>query len=178
LENNEWVALCYTMPREPSRVRVSVWRRLKKIGSVNLQQSLWVMPYTKENEKLFDEIKEDIIGNNGEAFIMRSIVDEENKKAIMEKFNAARNEEYQEVIEECEAYFTEIDKEIARENFTFGEIEENEEELNKLKEWYEKVLKRDFYGAPLKEKAAEMLNRCEKDLEKFCDKVYEFTEKA
>ena len=32
MEKNEWIALNYTLPREPSRVRVSVWRHLKKIG--------------------------------------------------------------------------------------------------------------------------------------------------
>lgn len=178
LDNNEWVTLSYTLPREPSRVRVSVWRRLKKMGSVNLQQSLWIMPLSNENESLFSEIKDDIISNSGEAFIMRSTVDEENKKVIMEKFNTARDEEYLELIEQCEDFFKEIDKEIGRKNFSFAEIEENEEELNKLKKWYEKILARDFYSAPLNEKSVEMLKRCEKDLDRFCDKVYEFTEKA
>ncbi|MCL6477368.1 MAG: hypothetical protein K6T65_03030 [Peptococcaceae bacterium] len=48
-------------------------------------------------------------------------------------FNQARNEEYDEVIDRCQDFFKEIDKEIDRKHFTFGELEENEEDFEKLK---------------------------------------------
>ena len=109
---------------------------------------------------------------------MKSSVDEDGKKNIIERFNAARDEEYGELLEQCEEFFKEIDKEIARKNFSFAEIEENEEELNKLKLWYEKIAARDTFGAPSNEKSKIMLSKCVEALEKFCDMVYEFTDKA
>lgn len=178
MEQNEWIVINYTLPREPSRVRVSLWRRLKKIGAVNIQQSMWILPLTDENYDLLNEIKNEVSQNNGEAFVMKSSVDEDGKKNIIERFNAARDEEYGELLEQCEEFFKEIDKEIARKNFSFAEIEENEEELNKLKLWYEKIAARDTFGAPLNEKSKIMLSKCVEALEKFCDKVYEFTDKA
>jgi uncharacterized protein YrzB (UPF0473 family) len=178
MEQNDWIAINYTLPREPSRARVSIWRKLKKIGAVSIQQSMWILSSNDENYVLLNEIKNEVSQNSGEAFVMMFSVDEDGKKIIIEKFNVARDEEYGELLEQCEEFFKEIDKEIARENFTFAEIEENEEELSKLKQWYEKITARDSFGAPLQEKAKLMLSKCTEDLDGFCDKVYEFNEKA
>ena len=51
----------------------------------------------------------------------------------------ARDEEYQEFLEKCDDYFYEIEKETERKNFTFIELEENEDEYNKLVEWLKKI---------------------------------------
>lgn len=177
MEQNEWVVINYTLPREPSRIRVSIWRKLKKIGAVNIQQSMWILPQTDKNYNILNEIKEDVLQNTGEAFVMKSSVDEDSKKIIIERFNAARDEEYNELLEKCDDFFMEIDKEIARKNFTFAETEENEEELRKLKEWYKKIEARDFFEAPLREKSKTMLTKCADILEEFCDKVYDFNDK-
>jgi DNA-binding transcriptional regulator PaaX len=178
MEQMEWIVINYTLPREPSRIRVSMWRKLKKIGAVNIQQSMWILPQTDENYDLLNKIKEDVSQNSGEAFVMKSSVDEDSNKIIMERFKEARNEEYREVIEQCDDFFKEIDKEIARENFTFAEIEENEEELNKLRKWHEKIVTRDFFEATLKEKSKETILKCAEVLEKFCEKVYDYNEKG
>ena len=178
MEQNDWVVINYTLPREPSRVRVSLWRKLKKIGAINIQQSMWMLPLTEENAGLFHEIRSEVVQNGGEAFVMRSSVDADGRKSIIERFNAARDEEYGELLEQCEEFFKEIGKEIARENFSFAEIEENEEELNKLKQWFVKIETRDTFGSSLKETAKTTLAGCAEALEKFCDKVYEFTDKA
>lgn len=177
MEQNEWVVINYTLPREPSRIRVSIWRKLKKIGAVNIQQSMWILPQTDKNYNLLNEIKEDVLQNTGEAFVMKSSVDEDSKKIFIERFNAARDEEYKELLEKCGDFFMEIDKEIARKNFTFAEIEENEEELRKLKEWYGKIEARDFFEAPLREKSNTLLSKCADILENFCDKVYDYNDK-
>lgn len=178
MEQDTWIAINYTLPREPSRTRVSIWRKLKKFGAVNIQQSMWILTSNDENYGLLDEIKNEVTQNNGEAFLMTVSVDDDGKKIIIEKFNAARDEEYGELLEQCEEFFKEIDKEITRENFTFAEIEENEEELNKLKQWYAKIAARDSFDAPLQEKAKLMLSKCTEVLDGFCDRVYEFNDKA
>lgn len=177
MEQHEWIAINYTLPREPSRTRVSIWRKLKKIGAVSIQQSMWILPSKDGNYNLLDEIRNEVSRNGGEAFVMSFSVNEDGKEIIIGKFNAARDEEYGELLEQCEEFFKEIDKEIARENFTFAEIEENEEELDKLKQWHEKIAARDPFGASLQEKAKLTLSKCTQALDGFCDKVYEFNEK-
>ncbi|WP_332237148.1 Chromate resistance protein ChrB [Sporolactobacillus sp. KGMB 08714] len=178
MDQNDWAVINYTLPREPSRARVSLWRKLKKIGAVNIQQSMWILPLTDENFSLLNEIKSEVLQNNGKAFVMKSSVDEDGQKNIIERFNSARNEEYGELLEQCEDFFKEINKEIGRKNFTFAEIEENEEELNKLKQWYAKIVARDTFEAPLKETSKTTLLKCAEALEKFCDKVYKFTDRS
>jgi DNA-binding transcriptional regulator PaaX len=178
MDQNEWIAISYTLPREPSRTRVSIWRKLKKIGAVSIQQSMWILPLCDMNNGLLNDVKKEVHQNGGEAIVITFLAADDDKKAIVEKFNVARDEEYGELLEQCEDFFREIDKEIARENFTFAEIEENEEELRKLEQWYAKIAARDSFDAPLQEKAKSTLTKCSEALELFCDKVYEFNEKA
>lgn len=178
MDQNKWIAINYTLQREPSRARVSIWRKLKKIGAVSIQQSMWILPSSDENSSLFHEVKNEVSRNGGEAFMLTFSADEDGEKMMIDKFNAARDEEYGELFEQCEDFFKEIDKEIARQNFTFAEIEENEEELDKLKQWHRKIAARDTFGSPLREKAELMLSKCSELLDGFCDKVYEFNEKS
>ena len=176
MEQAEWIAINYTLPREPSRARVSIWRKLKKIGAVSIQQSLWILSSGDKNYKSLNELKLEVIQNGGEAFIMAISADIDGKKKIIEKLNAARDEEYGELLEQCEDFFKEINKEIARENFTFAEIEENEEELEKLKNWYKIILARDSCAAQLQEKSKLVLSKCAEVLEAFSEQVYQFNE--
>lgn len=173
---NDWVAINYTLPREPSRARVSVWRKLKKAGAVNILQSMWILPASDENRRSLEEIKGDVAQDGGEAFLIVFTADEDGRRIMIEKLNAARDEEYRELLEQCGEFFKEIEKETARENFSFAEVEENEEELEKLKQWYEKIAVRDAFGAGLRERSQEALARCEEALEGFCDRVYEYNE--
>lgn len=178
MDQNEWIAISYTLPREPSRTRVSIWRKLKKMGAVSIQQSMWILPFSDTNCSLLNEVKKEVHQNGGEAIVITFCAVEEDRKTIIEKFNAARDEEYGELLEQCDDFFKEIDKEIARKNFTFAEIEENEEELRKLEQWYEKIAARDILRSPLQEKAKSTLVKCSAVFDDFCDKVYEYNEKA
>src|SRR6478609_8439493 len=40
----DWVLLTYRLPAEPSRHRVAVWRELRRVGAVSLQQAAWAVP--------------------------------------------------------------------------------------------------------------------------------------
>lgn len=174
---NDWAVIHYTLPREPSRARVSLWRKLKKTGAVSLQQSTWILPYSDRHLARLHELKTEIFKNGGEAVVMTSSVDDDGKKLILSRFNEARDEEYTELQEQCEDFLKEIDKETVKENFSFAEVEENEAELSKLQEWFAKIGARDFFGASLAQKSQQMLSGCEAALEAFCSRVYELLDK-
>jgi len=170
----EWLMLNFTLPKEPSRVRVSVWRKLKKSGSVNIGQSLWLLPLADTHEKTFQNIAEEILQNNGDAYILRSaFISMGNKSDIREMFNKARDEEYKEFIDKCEDCQYEIKKETKKSNFSFAEIEENERELQKLTDWLGTIDARDFFGASLKKTAGKELSKCRTMLDQYCSVVYE-----
>lgn len=176
MKDGQWLMISYTLPREPSRVRVSIWRKLKKIGAVNIQQSLWILPLSEENESVFRGIEKEVEKSGGEAVLFYSSAGDENEKAIIDKFNEARNEEYGELLEQCGDFFKEIEKETERKNFTFAEIEENEEELGKLKNWYHKIEARDAFQANLGSRSKEALFKCKEALDGFCNSVYALNE--
>ncbi len=173
MDNMQWLLMNYTLPKEPSRARVSVWRKLKKAGAVNIQQSMWVLPDTESNMDALSAVKQEIVSCSGEAYVLKCSPDKESNIVFIQKFNAARDEEYEELLEQCEEFFKEIEKETARKNFSFAETEENEEELEKLNKWFNQISARDFFSAPLKQKSEDTLLKCASALEAFCESVYE-----
>ena len=174
MESQEWLMLNFTLPKEPSRVRVSAWRKLKKSGSINIGQSMWLLPMSEEHIAVFTEISGDILKNNGEAFIMKSVfIRIGNADNITGFFNKARDEEYKEFLDKCEDFFREIEKETERKNFNFAEIEENEIEYEKLEEWLKKITLRDFFTSSLCEPSKKALCKCKKLLNDYSTIVYD-----
>lgn len=59
---NKWLLLIYKVPNEPSAKRVYVWRKLKAMGAILVQDSTWVLPVTAHTREklqwLAAEIKE------------------------------------------------------------------------------------------------------------------------
>ncbi len=111
----KWLLFVYKVPSDSSTARVTIWRRIKKIGALYLQQSVCIVPYMerflKEIEKLKDEIKG--FGGDFKAFEVVAL-DEEIEKDVIEQFNHQRREEYSEIKEQCEEFFKEIEKEMGQ----------------------------------------------------------------
>src|SRR6266545_3366096 len=47
----EWLQLVYKVPAEPSRKRTYIWRQLRGLGAVYLQDACCVLPRTPESER-------------------------------------------------------------------------------------------------------------------------------
>lgn len=173
MKNQEWLTINYNLPKEPSRVRVSVWRKLKKNGAAVIGQSVWVLPVDEKYFTFMHGIADEIVLNGGEAYVMRAVlVDGNNPDAITKVFCRERDEEYQEFLGKCEDFLYELEKETKKENFTFAELEENEEEYQKLAAWYQKIADRDFFGASLRRPSGHELERCKERLEAFSQEIY------
>lgn len=171
MEQQAWLMLSFTLPKEPSRARVSVWRKLKKTGAVNLGQSVWILPQSDRHLAVLTEIYQEIVSNHGDSYILEaSIV--HTAQNIITVFHKASDEEYKEFLGKCKDFFREIEKESAIENFSFAEIEENETEYRKLDGWLTKILARDFFGAPLQTSSVEALADCRRLLTEYSEKVY------
>jgi hypothetical protein len=91
---------------------------------------------------------------------------------VLTAFQAARDDEYEEILDKCTDFHAQLDKEYAAEHFTYAELEENEEDLTKLRNWFAKVADRDVFGAPRKAATAEALAGCEQALEKYANRVF------
>ena len=170
----KWLVINYTLPSEPSRLRVKAWRNLKKLGAVNIQQSMWILPFSEESYAALSLISQELEKNAGEVILMQSVfMEEKYEQTVILHFNKAREIEYEEILDKCEDYFAEIEKEINKCNFTFAEAEENEEELQKLLSWFEKVKLRDIFVSSLREVTKIKLEECKNAFEDFSNKVFE-----
>ena len=174
MEQMKWLVINYNLPTEPSRLRVSVWRSLKKLGAVNIQKSMWVFPNTEDNYSALVKISQEIESNTGESILMQCVfLDPNHEQRVISSFNAARDEEYKELIDECKKYLKELEKEINIEKFAFAEVEEEEEELNKLQSWYAKLEARDVFHSSQRDHAREILNQAKRDFENYSDLVFQ-----
>jgi len=172
-KNLFWMILIYKVPAEPSTLRVRAWRKIKDMGALYLQQSVAIYPKIKHLVEKFSDLVAEIRASEGEALLFEVInLSGEEEEALIFKFNEQRNLEYRELMDKCEDFFAEIKKETERQNFTFAELEENDEELDKLSRWYEKIKERDFFEASMRQKAEEMLARCREMFFEFAQTVY------
>ncbi len=169
--SNKYTFIFYNLPSSPSRIRVSAWRAMKKIGALNIQQSLWLIPDFGKVESEIGSIKDSIERDGGNIFILQGNFNY-GEKEIIEKFNEERGAEYEELLEYCVKFHEELKSETEKINFTFLEIEENEEELNKLKNWYKKIKNRDYFCCTKGKEAQIEIKKCEKELDEFTQNVY------
>jgi len=137
-----WVVLTYRLPAEPTRHRVAVWRELRRVGALGLQQATWAVPAR----------------DNFLAAVDRAVELEA---------------EWAEFLSECTKFDDEIDKEIAIEKFTVAELDEEEQNLDRLRRWHRDLRGRDVFIAPSHEQADRRLKECGERLEEFAERVYQ-----
>ena len=94
-----WLMLVFRIPREPTAGRVYVWRKLKQLGAVLLQDAVWVLPATTRTQEQFQWLAAEIEELGGEATIWRSeLAFARQETALVEKFEAAAEAIYREIL--------------------------------------------------------------------------------
>ena len=170
-----FVVLVYRVPPKPTANRVYVWRMLKKVGAVYLQQSVCVFPQNTRVARDLQPILRKIEESSGEYHVLplRKLAPEEQQK-LTAQFVEQTARHYAEIIENCEVDFVkEIEFETFRQNFTYEEAEEIRSEYEKVCAWFARVRERDWFGAPNQQDARAWLDRCATLLEGFEGRVFE-----
>jgi hypothetical protein len=166
-----WLVLIYRIPSEPTRLRAAVWRRLKGLGAVYLQNSVAALPASTASERALRKLRHEIIEMSGTAVLM-SCTALLGESDVLAAFQAARDDEYEEIVDKCDDFLAGIDKEFTAEHFSFAELEENEVDHQKLVNWLAKVVARDAFHAPGRAKAETALAGCGEALERYAARVY------
>lgn len=168
---NGWLVLIYRIPSEPTRLRATAWRRLKGLGAIYLQNSAAALPAGAAAERALRKLRHEI-GEMGGSAVLLSCTALAGESEVLAAFQAARDDEYEEIIDKCQDFLGQLDKEYEAEHFTYAELEENEEDLVKLQGWLAKVTDRDVFGAPKRAATLEALGVCERALEEYAARVY------
>jgi hypothetical protein len=170
--------LIYRLPSDSSHARVTVWRQLKRLGALYVQQAVCVLPDRADLRESLEKVRRRLDELGGSSiFLPLTEVEDEARAQFVEGFRSQSAKEYAEIIEECDTKFVkEIEFERFRENYTFEEVEEIRQDLEKLRRWLAKVEGRDWMDADGKELARSKVADCERLLEEFEADVYERTE--
>jgi hypothetical protein len=166
-----WLVLIYRVPSEPTRLRSTVWRRIKSLGAIYLQNSCAALPATGNAERSLRKLRREILDMSGTAVLMSCDV-LAGEQEVRAAFQAARNDEYEEIVDRCEDFLQQVKKEYTAHHFTYAELEENEVDLVKLRNWFARVRDRDVFGADGRPAAEKALEECEQSLEAYAARVY------
>jgi len=171
-----WRLLTYRLAAEPSRHRVAVWRELRRAGAVSLQQGVWAVPAGDGFDEALDRAVELIERGDGDVFVFAVSPTEATSARLEQAYTAEREAEWAEFVSECDKFDAEIAREIATRKFTLPELDEEEQNLDRLKRWYRELRRRDLFGAPTGPVAERRLKACEEALEDFTERVFDARE--
>jgi hypothetical protein len=166
-----WLVLIYRVPPEPTRLRSTVWRRIKSLGAIYLQNSAAALPASAATERALRRLRREIIDMSGTAVLLSCSV-LAGESDVHRAFQAARNDEYEEIVDRCEDFLQQVKKEYTANHFTYAELEENEVDLVKLRNWFARVRERDVFDADGRQAAEKAIGECEQSLEAYAARVY------
>jgi DNA-binding transcriptional regulator PaaX len=166
-----WLLLIYRVPPEPTRLRSTVWRRIKSLGAIYLQNSVAALPASPANERSLRKLRREIQDMSGTAMLLSADV-LAGEAEVRNAFQAARNDEYEEIVDKCQDFLRQVQKEYDENHFTYAELEENEVDLVKLRNWLAKIVERDVFGADGRAATEQAIEACEQSLEAYAARVY------
>ncbi len=109
-----WLLLTYKVPPEPASKRIALWRRLKGMGAVYLQNGVCLVPRTDDHARRLKMLENDVAEMGGEAVILETIaLDRAQEEKVVARFKADRDDAYRELIDKCDDFEGEIAKETA-----------------------------------------------------------------
>jgi hypothetical protein len=93
-----WVLLSSRLPRDPTRLRLAVWRRLKRLGAILLNDSLWVLPADANTREALEWLAQEIEEQGGTAWVFEAAsLSPEQDRRIVEQFRREADARYQEI---------------------------------------------------------------------------------
>ncbi|MEO3779487.1 Chromate resistance protein ChrB [Micromonospora sp. B11E3] len=136
-----WVLLAYRIPREPSRPRIAVWRKLERLGVARLGDGLVALPADARTREQFDWLAEEIGEAGGSATVWLSVPSTlAQEREIVVAMRDARAAEYQAVLAEAAAAATAGEAEQVR-------------VVRRLRGELRRITRRDYFPPPERDAA-------------------------
>ena len=151
MQIHSWLLLLFSLPAGKKTERVSVWRRLKKSGAIQLTTSTYVLPDRPSLYELFQWLAKQIRDYGGEATLIRAReIEGLSNEELIQLFNAAREMEYREI------------GTALRDVMQRGRKQNSPAEaLEKLRKQFRTVREVDFFEAPRGREVEVLLRRAE-----------------
>jgi hypothetical protein len=147
VEGPRWVLLVYRLPREPSRHRVAVWRKLKDLGALYLQDGVAALPEDAVTREQLEWLQLRITEAGGEATLWGAVPNTiAERRDIVERFRASREAAFGALVDAAG---------VLRRKAAFGVGgTQLREELRKLEREFRAERRRDYFRSPARDEAA------------------------
>ncbi|MFI6008660.1 Chromate resistance protein ChrB [Streptomyces sp. NPDC051243] len=133
---SQWVLLSYRLPREPSTPRITVWRKLKRLGVAQISDGLIALPADARTREQLEWIAEEITDFDGAATLWiahpAALAEERRLARTMADARAA---EYEGVRAQAEEARHQPD-------------DERQRALRKLRAELRRIQRRDYFPPP------------------------------
>jgi hypothetical protein len=132
-----WLLLTYTLPTEPSALRVGVWRKLKRTGALLHQDALWILPANPRTSEQFQWLAAEIAELGGQvSFWEASLIMGCDEESLISQFQAQVDAGYLSLLEN-------LDKET--------------DDLEMITRQYQQWLSKDFFHSETGERLRQKL---------------------
>ena len=140
--------LVYRIPREPSRHRVAVWRKLRDLGALYLQDGVAALPEDAVTREQLEWLQLRVREAGGEATLWEGRPGTVAEEAdLVGAFRTSREEAYRAIVAEAERL-------RRKAQMGSGALFE---QLDKLERRFRAERRRDYFRAPLRTEAAAAL---------------------
>jgi len=127
-----WLLLLYKVPPEPTANRVSVWRKLKRLGAILLHDAAWVLPPSPRTLEEFQWLVAEIRDRGGEAMLWEgSLCQDGQADELARQFLAQVDGVYADIL---------------------GDLERADADLAALSRRYQQARRHDYFRSPLGER--------------------------
>jgi hypothetical protein len=141
----QWLMLVYRIPREPTAARVYVWRKLRQLGAILLQDAVWVLPATPRTQEQFQWLTAEIKELGGEATLWRSeLAFADHEGALVKQFQVEVDSVYREILQA---------------------LKRKKPDLGDLSRKYQQALAHDYFASKLGKQVREALLTARNDKE-------------
>lgn len=143
-----------------SSARVTLWRRLQRLGAISLTSGIYVLPNNEQCLESFQWLAQEIRNSKGEAYVLHvDQLEGLTDSQVVELFHEARRDDY-------EALGSDIEKLSKRASKPGDEKKQSvlTEKLVKLQRRFEEISAIDYFGSPEGLQASEELHILESSL--------------
>ena len=101
-EIREWALLAYRLPREPSTPRINLWRKLRRMGAVQIMDGLVGLPASPKTTELFGWLADEVEEQGGDAWTFTAVPGNKlQQKVLTDALASAAAEDYRKLMEEA-----------------------------------------------------------------------------
>jgi hypothetical protein len=151
IKATSWLLLLFSLPTNRNTERVAVWRRLKKMGAVQIKTSTYLLPDEPAQYEQFQWLAQQIRDYGGDSTLVRARqIEGLTRENVVAIFNEARSKDYAELRKSLQSF-------IARRKKM--DAEESAAELERLTRQFREIRQVDFFDSARGHDVAMLLRR-------------------